>query len=268
MTATPQAYRLADPAPLEDEISYVWRKALRGRSLDAAGLATRCQVPTDAITALIAGKAEPALVKAAAAILGLHEPAIRGLSQHRPKVAHVHGVTRLALPFEGDFVNAWLIRDEDHTLLFDTGFERDSAAVLLQRLGAADVQLFLTHDHRDHVGGLMGLQPLLKKQHQMNYGQSLRLGSLEVQCIDLSGHCLPTYGYVIRGLSKTFCVVGDALFAGSIGGCADSYTYEMALRNLQHHVMSLPDDVILLPGHGPATTVAQEKRGNPFVGSI
>lgn len=266
MTATPQAYRLADSAPLEDEISYVWRKALRGRSLDAAGLAARCQVAPEVIAALIAGRAEPALVKAAAAVLGLHEPALRGLAQYKPKVSHVQGVTRLALPFEGDFVNAWLIREEDHVLLFDAGFERDSAATVLQRLGAADVQLFLTHDHRDHVGGLMGLQPLIKKQHQMHYGQSIRLGSLDVQCIDLSGHCLPTFGYVIRGLSKTFCVVGDALFAGSIGGCQDAYTYEMALCNLQHHVMSLPGEVILLPGHGPATTVAQEKQGNPFVG--
>jgi glyoxylase-like metal-dependent hydrolase (beta-lactamase superfamily II) len=58
--------------------------------------------------------------------------------------------------------------------------------------------------------------------------------------------------------------VGDALFAGSIGGCPDSFTYQMALRNLRHHVLSLTGDTILLPGHGPATTVALERAYNPF----
>ncbi len=264
MSSPGKMCRLADPAPLEDDLSYLWRKALRGHALDASTLAWKCDVDKADIDALIAGKAQPDLLAKAAAILGLHAPALQQHATYQPQVPHLHGVTRLSLPFDDDTVNAWLIRDEDQTLLFDTGFERDSACALLQSTGIAPLDLFITHDHRDHVGGIPGLRPLIKKHHEMPYGQSLRLGALEISCIDLSGHCIPTYGYQIRGLSRLICVVGDALFAGSIGGCQDSFTYQMALRNLRHHVMSLPDDTILLTGHGPATTVGQEKRRNPF----
>jgi len=267
MSSLGKTCRLADPAPLEDDLFYVWRKALRGNGMDIAGLAQRCGVEPTAIEALISGQAEPALIAAAVRVLGLQADPIIRHSSYRPQVPHIHGVMRLQLPFEGDWVNAWLIRDEDQTLLFDAGFERDSARTVLQTMGIAPLDLFITHDHRDHVGGVPGLRPLVKKHHEVSHGQTLRMGALEIKCIDLSGHCLPTFGFVISGLSKKLCVVGDALFAGSIGGCADPFTYQMALRNLQHHVMSLDDDVILLPGHGPATTVGQEKRGNPFVAS-
>jgi hydroxyacylglutathione hydrolase len=265
MSSRAKICRLADPAPLEDDLSYVWRKALRGHALDAASLARKCDVEKSEIDALMGGHAEPSLLTKAAECLDLHADAIRLHRNYKPQVPHLQGVVRLSLPFEEDTVNAWLIRDEDQTLLFDTGFDRDSACALLQSTGIAPLDLFITHDHRDHVGGISGLRPLIKKHHEMPYGQSLRLGALEISCFDLSGHCIPTYGYQIRGLSRLICVVGDALFAGSIGGCQDSFTYQMALRNLRHHVMSLPDDTILLTGHGPATTVGQEKRHNPFL---
>lgn len=258
-------FRLADASPLEDDLSYVWRKAMRGHQLDLAGLARRCEVDAAAIEAMIAGKASASLAEKAAGILQLNPAALHALPRYQPRVPNVHAVMGLRLPFESDWVNAWLIREEDQVLLFDTGFERDSAREALQPLGVADLQLFLTHDHRDHVGGIAGLHPIVKKQHAMSYGQTQRIGALELRCVDLSGHCIPSYGYVITGLSRTICVVGDALFAGSIGGCADPFTYQMALRNLLHHVMTLPDDTILLPGHGPATTVGQEKRNNPFL---
>jgi hydroxyacylglutathione hydrolase len=267
MSSLAKCCRLADPAPLEDDITYVWRKAMRGHGLDAAGLAEKCGVEKSAIDALLSGQAPPHVLENAAMVLHLHPDALKKHASYRPGVPHLHAVTRLQLPFESDAVNAWLIREDDHTLLFDTGFERDSVRQILQPLGTSDIHLFLTHDHRDHVGGVNALRPSIKKHHEMSYGQVTRLGALTITCLDLSGHCIPTYGYLITGLSRNVCVVGDALFAGSIGGCTDPFTYQMALRNLRHHVLSLHDDVILLPGHGPATTVGQEKRGNPFLAS-
>lgn len=268
MISPSKCCRLADPAPLEDTLQYVWRKAMRGQGLSLEGLAQRCEVTTSIMAAFLTGAEDAILSEKVPQVLQLSATAVKGLARYQPQVPHVHAITRLQLPFEEENVNAWLIREEDQTLLFDTGFERDSAARLMEPLGIADIQLFLTHDHRDHVGGVAGLRPMVKKQFEMSHGQSLRLGSLQIQCIDLSGHCIPTYGYVISGLSKPLCVVGDALFAGSIGGCADAFTYQMALRNLQHHVMTLPEETILLPGHGPATTVGQEKRSNPFLASL
>lgn len=268
MSGTAKCCRLADPVPLEDDVRYVLRKAMRGHALTVELLAQRSAVPRANIEELLAGKGDITILASLAGHLDLCAAALRGLANYRPQVPHIHAVTRLQLPFEEETVNAWLIREEDQTVLFDTGFERDSIVSLLQPLGISDLQLFLTHDHRDHVGGIASLRPFTKKQHALSYGQELRLGPLHMRCIDLSGHCIPTYGYIITGLTRTICVVGDALFAGSIGGCADAYTYGMALRNLQHHVMTLPDDTILLPGHGPATTVGQEKRSNPFLAMI
>lgn len=268
MSSAAKCCRLADPAPLEDDLHYVWRKAMRGQGLNVDGLAQRCGVTTAAMETFLAGNDDPVLLEKAADVLELSAPALRNFSRYQPQVPHVHAVTRLQLPFEQETVNAWLIREEDHTLLFDTGFERDSITQLLQPLGIADMQLFVTHDHRDHVGGIAALRPIVKKQWEVTPGQSIRIGSMTLHCIDLSGHCLPTYGFVITGLSRPLCVVGDALFAGSIGGCADAYTYQMALRNLRHHVMTLPEETILLPGHGPATTVGQEKKSNPFLATV
>jgi glyoxylase-like metal-dependent hydrolase (beta-lactamase superfamily II) len=60
-------------------------------------------------------------------------------------------------------------------------------------------------------------------------------------------------------------VTGDALFAGSIGGCATPAIYQQALRTLRAALAPLTDQTLLLPGHGPATTVGEERAGNPFL---
>ena len=265
MMSEPLLSRLSDPAPLEDDVTLVMRKAMRGMSMDAAALAAESTVSVAEIERFLGGNFSCDVARAVAPSLGLNSDAMATLPVYRPNVPSMHSVSRFVLPFEKDQVNAWLIRDEDQALLFDTGYLPDSAATLLSKLGVADVNLFLTHDHRDHVGGMAALRPMLKKQHMLPLGQSVSLGSLQVKCIDLAGHCIPSWGYVIEGLSKMICVTGDALFAGSIGGCADSFTYQMALRNIRQHVLSLPADTILLPGHGAATTVAQELRRNPFL---
>lgn len=259
----PHLARLVDSFSLEDDLSYVWRKALRGHELTAVDLANRWGISASAWDAILAGEMNEQADTLAAA-LHLCPDALRSHRSYRPQVPHITAVSRLHLPFEEDYVNAWLIREEDTTLLFDTGHGANDALQLLRQVGAADLQLFLTHDHRDHVGGIAALRPITQKQHAIPLGSSIFLVSLHIKCFDLAGHCLPSYGYLIEGLSRPLCVVGDALFAGSIGGCPDSFTYEMALRNLRHHVFSLPAHTILLPGHGPATTVAQERKNNPF----
>jgi glyoxylase-like metal-dependent hydrolase (beta-lactamase superfamily II) len=60
-------------------------------------------------------------------------------------------------------------------------------------------------------------------------------------------------------------VTGDALFAGSIGGCATPAIYQHALRQLREILAPLPDPTVLLPGHGPATTLGEERSANPFL---
>ena len=68
--------------------------------------------------------------------------------------------------------------------------------------------------------------------------------------------------YFVRGLDRPVAIVGDSLFAGSMGG--GNVSYEDALRNNLEKILTLPNDTILCPGHGPLTTVAEEKKHNPF----
>lgn len=264
MSFTGKICRVSDPAPLEDELAYVLRKAMRGMGKSNTQLAAECGMSLEMLDACMRGKGTEAGLTSIAQVLALSVSAVLGHANYHPTAPIIQGITRLELPFDADTVNAWLLRVEDHSLLFDTGYLPDSALRLLQTWGAADLHLMLTHDHRDHVGGVAALAPLVRNQWQIPMGQEVSFGPLRVRSIDLAGHCIPTSGYVIDGLSRAICVTGDALFAGSIGGCADPFTYQMALRNCRQHIFSLPDDTLLLPGHGPATTVGQERICNPF----
>ena len=68
--------------------------------------------------------------------------------------------------------------------------------------------------------------------------------------------------YQITGLEKPVAIVGDAIFAGSMGG--GMVSYKNALRTNKEKVMTLPDETIICPGHGPVTTVGEERENNPF----
>jgi glyoxylase-like metal-dependent hydrolase (beta-lactamase superfamily II) len=68
--------------------------------------------------------------------------------------------------------------------------------------------------------------------------------------------------YVIKGLDEPVAIVGDAVFAGSMGG--GMVSYQDALQTNREKIMSLPDETVLCPGHGPMTTVGEEKNHNPF----
>ena len=68
--------------------------------------------------------------------------------------------------------------------------------------------------------------------------------------------------YVVTGLTRPIAIVGDSLFAASMGG--GNVSYQDALRNNLEKILTLPDETIICPGHGPMTTVTEEKQHNPF----
>ena len=78
-----------------------------------------------------------------------------------------------------------------------------------------------------------------------------------------AGHSNGGTTYVVEGLRPTIAVVGDALFSASMGGVPPE-RYPAALRANGEKILSLPDDSIICPGHGPLTTVGEEKKHNPF----
>ncbi|HMO64234.1 MAG TPA: MBL fold metallo-hydrolase, partial [Verrucomicrobiota bacterium] len=79
------------------------------------------------------------------------------------------------------------------------------------------------------------------------------------------GHAADGVTYVVTGWRQdrpAVALVGDAIFAGSMGGAPEQG--ELARGRVREHILTLPDDTLICPGHGPLTTVAEERANNPF----
>jgi glyoxylase-like metal-dependent hydrolase (beta-lactamase superfamily II) len=134
--------------------------------------------------------------------------------------------------------------------------------------------ILLTHTHPDHIAELKRLKAETKvSAHVSEFepvdgaepfseGRTFQVGSLKIETRLTSGHSRGGITYVIAGLAKPVAVVGDAMFAGSMGGGMISYLD--ALANNRNKILSLPNETVLCPGHGPLTTLGEEKLHNPF----
>ena len=255
---------------LEDDFTYVIRKAFKGLGLAPAEAARIAGLPEQEVLAFSKGKFSAEIARRLAPILGLNPDALASHDTYQPAPLALPEIQRLDLPFDGEQVNAWLVRSGDTVVLFDTGYgPRDAAA----KLAADPEEIFITHGHHDHIGGnaaflakgipLHGCQ--IKNAAPIAPGDQVQCGPLTIRACDLSGHADPSLGYHIDGLAKPVLVTGDALFAGSMGGCGNPELYQHALRRLKEILTPLPGSTVLLPGHGPATTLGEERAGNPFL---
>lgn len=179
----------------------------------------------------------------------------------------------------GMTVNCFLVWDEATraAALFDTGW--DGAPVLqLADEHQLDLQhLFITHSHTDHIAAIPDIRKRFpgvamhsnsrnapKAQH-LAAGAEFELGSLRIAWRDTPGHAEDGVTYVITGWpgdAPPVAVVGDAIFAGSIGG--PKQFAELAKRKIREQIFSLPPGTLICPGHGPFTTVGEEQANNSF----
>ncbi len=259
---------------LEDDFTYVIRKAMKGLGLTPAEAAKKAGLTEAEVLALSHGHFSAETARKLAPTLHLNPLSLALHPEFQPQPLTLPEIHRIDLPFREERVNVWLIWTHDAVILFDTGFEPLTCGVALDAIASPPLQeIFITHAHVDHVGGIPDLIARGKLPHgasipgatPMQPGDSLRCGSLTIHACDLSGHANPALGYHISGLAQPVLVTGDALFAGSIGGCATPQIYQHALRQLQQILAPLPNHTILLPGHGPATTLGEERTANPFL---
>lgn len=268
--------------PLEDSAGDVLGKAQRGLGLGEQALADRLGVSMGEVETIrrLDGVA-PALFAKLAGALELDATSLLSLSrdQYTPVVKPPADGFFQATTAYGDMkVNAYLVWDVETKLAaaFDTGGDATPLAEEIQRRGLTLQDIFLTHTHIDHiteldrlmekVGGSIGVhtpqaEPL-EGAVSFAPGVTFSLGRLHIEARDTSGHSPGGTTYHVHGLDVPLAIVGDAIFAGSVGGIRSDY--KTALKKIRQEILSGQDGTILAPGHGPLTTVKQEKEHNPF----
>jgi len=267
------------PIPLEDNFADIIGKAQRGLKLSDSALAARAGLPVEAVQRLCAGSFDAAAACLVAPPLGLNPRALleMGQNEYAPTpIGPFDGLAQFNTVFGDMTVNAYLVWEPTtrDAAVFDTGGDCTAIIEQMHSLGLTLRIIFLTHTHGDHIFDLDRLRHLtgapafvssrepLEGAESIEPGREFSLGSLRVGTRLTWGHSRGGMTYVVTGLGRPVAVVGDALFAGSMGG--GSVSYEDALRTDLEEIFSLPDDTILCPGHGPMTSVAEEREHNPF----
>jgi len=198
----------------------------------------------------------------------------------------IDGLACFNTPFSDMTVNAYLVWDPPtrRAAAFDTGTDSDPMLEVARKQNLKIELILLTHVHSDHVYELDRLKEAtsaaayVSKRETISGavpfadGHTFALGGLTIETRRTSGHARGGTTFVVTGLPPVpsaggvggglLAVVGDALFAGSMGG--GLVDYDEALRTNRQSIFTLPDDTIICPGHGPLTTVGEEKQHNPF----
>jgi hydroxyacylglutathione hydrolase len=194
--------------------------------------------------------------------------------------------------------NCSVIGDETtlHGIVIDPGDNIEEVLALIGKHHLTVQQIVITHAHIDHVGGAMKLRkitgaPVLLNQNDyallrmldvqaawigmpspgsveidqsLGHADKVKAGSLEANVLHTPGH---TEGSICLYFApEKKLIAGDTLFAGSIGRTdLPGGSYDKILNSLHEHLLALPDETIVVPGHGPLTTIGNEREMNPFL---
>ncbi|HEY0257117.1 MAG TPA: MBL fold metallo-hydrolase [Candidatus Methylacidiphilales bacterium] len=268
--------------PLEDLAVDVVGKAQRGLGLSDETLAEKLGIKPEELDPVKEVKGvSDALVETLARILELGPRSLIALAEGRYS-PHAKppstGFFQANTVFGEMTVNAYLVWDPQTRLAaaFDTGADAMPLVEEIRKHNLTLQDIFLTHAHIDHVmeldrlcekvGGSIGVHiseaESLERAATFKPGVTFSLGRLQIETRDTSGHSPGGTTYHIHGLDAPLAIVGDALFAGSVGGIKSDY--HAALRRIRDHILSAQDNTTVAPGHGPLTSVKDEKINNPF----
>ena len=194
--------------------------------------------------------------------------------------------------------NCSVIGDEKtrEAMVIDPGDDIEQVLERIRKHSLNVKQIVITHAHIDHVGGAMKLRaatgaPILLNQNDyallkmldaqaawlgmaapgkveidqsIGQGDVVKTGPLVAQVLDTPGH---TEGSICLYFStENKLIAGDTLFAGSIGRTdLPGGSFEKIIRSILDRVLALPDETVVVPGHGPLTTIGEERQSNPFL---
>ena len=270
---------------LEDHLGDIVRKARAMKNIPAGAVARAAGLTGPELAALedTGNVTKRPDFAALAGLVGLNAAKLEGIADGwlpSPKDLSLWREIRVfTTASEGLTVNCYLVWDrvQLEATLFDTGLE---AKPILDCLAAKQLQLrhiFITHSHWDHVEALPALRAAWPKvrlhsgsknapvDQRNKTAEIIHLGGLRVTHCETPGHAEDGVTYLVgswREDAPHVAMVGDTIFAGSMGN--GNGAWDLAKRKVREQILSLPADTLICPGHGPLTTVAEEKEHNPF----
>jgi len=202
-------------------------------------------------------------------------------------------------PFGENTFVAWLDQRSD-CVVIDPGLEPDLVIQAIESRQRTPAALLITHGHSDHIGGnaamkrrwpecpmVIGVgdaEKLTDPQKNLSArfgvpitsppadqfveeGDAIEFAGFTFQVREIPGHSSGHVVFICRELVPPVVFGGDVLFAGSVGRTDfPDGDFEQLAAGIREKLFVLPDETIVLSGHGPATTIGEEKRTNPFVG--
>ena len=276
--------------PLEDDFCDILKKSRMGQGLSVSDVSRMTGFSSSDISAWERGESVQSREDVLALAMALRlraEPLVRiAIDKWEPLaqfqlawVETVHGSVG------GYGVHGYIVHDEGEAVVVDTAY---NAPAMIEALAAHKLRLVgicLTHGHADHADGiehilahydvpvylgpedvdLLGWRPRGDLLAVPMDGQTIAVGRRMIRCVATPGHTPGGMCYQLEDAVYPVCFVGDTLFAGSIGRSNPISLYSAHLDSVRTRLLMLPPNYRLLPGHGPATTVAEERTHNPFV---
>jgi glyoxylase-like metal-dependent hydrolase (beta-lactamase superfamily II) len=270
---------------LEDHLGDIIRKARAMAGVSSADAARAAGLSETDFSALEQSGNAAGKIKFAelASALGLNsaklERIAKGWLPSQKDLSTWRELRQITTTQNANEVHCYLVWDEvtREAALFDTGWDIAPVLKVVQEEQLQLKHLFITHSHPDHIAALVKIREVYPKifqhmdaktalpQHKNRRNDHIHLGSLRITNRETPGHAEDGVTYVVGNWSEDapyVAIVGDAIFAGSMGGTAQHGA--LAKEKVRDQILTLPPDTLICPGHGPLTTVAEEKAHNPF----
>jgi glyoxylase-like metal-dependent hydrolase (beta-lactamase superfamily II) len=268
---------------LEDHLGDIVRKARAMNNVSASVAAKAAGISESELSAIEeSGNAATKINFASLEkILGLRklEAIANGWLPAKTDLSQWHEIRVFTTAGDGLTVNCYLVWDEvtRDAALFDTGLDAQPILDCVAENNLTLRHIFITHSHWDHVEALPKIRAAFPKVRLHSGSKSapvdqrnksneiIHLGGLRVTHRETPGHAEDGVTYIVGNWQEDaphVAIVGDTLFAGSMGN--GNGAWDLAKQKVREQILSLPPETLICPGHGPLTTVAQEKEHNPF----
>ncbi len=275
--------------PLENEFGDIIQKARMGLGLTLKQVSEKANIPVHLLEEMESCRHRPSKedVSLLAPVLGLHPAKLYAIamgSWHPEEFpsGKLSDIVIIGGTIGSYKVNGYIFIDKksSEAVAFDTANNSRKVLQSLQDRGLRLKYIFMTHCHSDHVGGLeevcrvtgarVGMpeeettvelkEDIRKQVFWVRDSSEFKLGTIVIKAVAISGHTQGSTCYMTRD----YCFSGDTIFAGSVGRAYSTEAYSKLLHSVKTRVLSLDEGVYIFPGHGPVTTVKEERAHNPF----